>query len=569
MRYIVLATDYDGTLADDGIVSSHVIAFLERLRHSGRRLVMVTGRELPDLQRVFTRLDLFERVVVENGALLYNPASRENRLLTQPASAKLVERLKEKGVTNLSTGEAIVALWRPHEQEAIDAIRDLGLELQITFNKGAVMILPSGVNKMTGLVSALKEMKISRHGVVGVGDAENDHAFLGYCHCAVAVANAIPSLKDEADLVTQSSHGEGVAELIEELLEDDLSFVSPRLVRHNILLGKAQNEEHTISPYGTSTLVCGHSGSGKSTLIAGLVERIAEKGYQICLIDPEGDYELAEQFKTTGSAEHAPSLDHLEKSLEDADAQLAVNLVGVALEQRPALFGRILALVQEHRLRTGRPHWLIIDEAHHVFPTDWVATEGINLAGDLGSLILVAVHPGHVSPRVLRNLNMVVAVGREPVTLFREFCQATGRPVPAIQEEQLELSEGLVWSLVSDEVTRIKVEPPRIEHERHRRKYAQGQLEEERVFYFRGPENRLRLRADNLNMFVQIAQGVDDDTWLYHLKRGDFSRWLREAIKDREIAEAIQAVERGESLSASQSRAKIADIIQSKYTAAE
>ena len=59
MRYIVLATDYDGTLAHDGIVSSQVIASLERLRQSGRRLVMVTGRELPDLQRAFTRLDLF------------------------------------------------------------------------------------------------------------------------------------------------------------------------------------------------------------------------------------------------------------------------------------------------------------------------------------------------------------------------------------------------------------------------------------------------------------------------------------------------------------------------------
>ena len=46
------------------------------------------------------------------------------------------------------------------------------------FNKGAVMILPSGVNKATGLAAALEELGLSPHNVVGVGDAENDHAFL-------------------------------------------------------------------------------------------------------------------------------------------------------------------------------------------------------------------------------------------------------------------------------------------------------------------------------------------------------------------------------------------------------
>ena len=251
------------------------------------------------------------------------------------------------------------------------------------------------------------------------------------------------------------------------------------------------------------------------------------QGLSNLLIDPEGDYEQAEQFIATGGPEHAPSLDHLETGLSNPDAQLAVNLVGVPLGDRANLFGRILALIQEHRLRTGRPHWLIIDEAHHMFPTEWAATEG-DLAGDFGSVVLVTVHPEHVSPRALKNVNTVVAVGKEPDTLIREFCAAAGRPMPTIPPEELRSDEAFVWFVDSTQARRITTQPPRMAHDRHKRKYAQGQLEEERVFYFRGQENQLRLRAHNLTMFIQIADGVDDATWIFHLKRGDYSKWLRE-----------------------------------------
>jgi hypothetical protein len=38
--------------------------------------------------------------------------------------------------------------------------------------------------------------------------------------------------------------------------------------------------------------------------------------------------------------------------------------------------------------------------------------------------------------------------------------------------------------------------------------------------YFRGPEGRLNLRAKNLALFLQIAEGIDDSTWLHHLRAG-------------------------------------------------
>lgn len=197
VRYLALASDYDGTLAHDGVVDAATIEALERLRHSGRKLILVTGRELPDLESVFTRLDLFERIVAENGAVLYNPRSHEKRLLAQRPPGEFVENLRRRGVQNVSFGDVIIAAWRPCESATIEAIRESGLELQIVFNKDAVMILPSGTNKMTGLSAALDDLKLSRHNIVGVGDAENDHAFLGCCECSVAVANAIPCSSKE------------------------------------------------------------------------------------------------------------------------------------------------------------------------------------------------------------------------------------------------------------------------------------------------------------------------------------------------------------------------------------
>jgi HAD superfamily hydrolase (TIGR01484 family) len=222
MRYLALACDYDGTLATDGRVDARTLRALERARASGRRLLLVTGRQLDDLQSVFSRLDLFDRVVAENGALLYRPSTREETMLAEPPPEAFIAALRERGIDSLSVGRVIVATWQPHETAVLAAIRDLGLEWQVIFNKGAVMALPSGVNKATGLAAALEELGLSARNTVGIGDAENDQAFLSACGCAVAVANALPMLKERADWVTVGDHGAGVVELIEKLLADDL-----------------------------------------------------------------------------------------------------------------------------------------------------------------------------------------------------------------------------------------------------------------------------------------------------------------------------------------------------------
>lgn len=218
MRYLALAVDYDGTLAQDGKVAAATLAALERAKRSGRRLLLVTGREVDDLNRDFPQLDVFDRVVAENGGLLCRAGGRERVPLAPPAPAELVDRLREQGVNPLGVGEVVIATRQPHDVAVSAAIRELGLDLQMIFNKGAVMVLPAGVDKATGLAAALDELRLSPHNVIGVGDAENDQAFLSMCECSVAVANALPALKERCDLVTEASNGAGVEEVVNRLI---------------------------------------------------------------------------------------------------------------------------------------------------------------------------------------------------------------------------------------------------------------------------------------------------------------------------------------------------------------
>jgi hypothetical protein len=107
---------------------------------------------------------------------------------------------------------------------------------------------------------------------------------------------------------------------------------------------------------------------------------------------------------------------------------------------------------------------------------------------------------------------------------------------------------------------------PELQRRRHARKYSEGELGEDRSFYFRGPEGVLSLRVQNLSLFLQIAAGVDDRTWLHHLRAGAYSAWIRDAINDEDLADDFAAVERDRGLSAADSRARIKEAVDRRYT---
>jgi hydroxymethylpyrimidine pyrophosphatase-like HAD family hydrolase len=568
MRYLVLACDFDGTLATDGTVRDETFAALQRLRESGRKLILVTGREIDDLLKVFPRIDIFDRVVAENGALLYRPANREHKTLGEAPSAEFVQALRAAGISPLSVGHCIVSTWQPHESKVLETIRDLGLELQVIFNKGAVMILPSGVNKATGLEAALLELGLSPHNCVGVGDAENDHALIRLSECGVAVGNALPLVQERADWVTRGRNGDGVVQLIDKLIENDLADLEDRLSRHFIPIGtRADGGEVRLDPYGLAVLVAGSSGSGKSTFATSVLERLAGQGYQFCIVDPEGDYALFEGTIVLGDKERPPTVAGALEVLEQPNRNVVVNLLGLALAERPAFFARLLPGLQDLRSRTGRPHWIVVDEAHHLLPapSDLVS---VTLPRTLAGMMLITVHPEHVSPAVLGSIDVVIAIGGSADPTLRAFGEAVGERPPATLPATAGPGEALLWRRrpQARAPVMLRTLPPKSEHRRHVRKYATGELGEDKSFYFRGLDGQLNLRAQNLGMFIQLADGVDDPTWLHHLRSGDYSRWFREAIKDEGLAAEAAGVERQADLAPRQSRELIKAAIERRYT---
>lgn len=565
MRYHVLAADYDGTLAHAGRISDTTWAALHRLCDSGRKLVMVTGRELDDVLALIREPELFARIVAENGAVLYRPATKEVRMLAEPPPPRFVEELRARGVDQLAAGRVIVASREPHQDTVLHAIRDLGLELQVIFNKGAVMVLPSGVNKATGLAAALGELGLSPHNAVGVGDAENDHALLLACECGVAVGDALPALRDKADLVTAGCAGDGVAELIDRLVADDLAEVAPRLARHRIAIGKLDHAAITFDPYAANIMVCGTSGSGKSTLTTGLLERLCQASYQFAIVDPEGDYASLELAAVLGSQQREPLVGEVIDVVREPSHNVVANLLGVAASQRPECFARLLAALAEVRVRTGRPHWLVVDEAHHVLPAARQPAGDPVVVPSRG-VIYVTVHPGSVAPSILTTLDTLLVVGERPHETVVELCKAAGLAVPAIRAtERLPTGQALYWRIGTPDTAVIQIDPPKHERTRHSRKYAEGNLGHARSFYFRGPDARLNLRAHNLVLFVQLGEGVDDDTWEHHRRNGDYSRWFRDEVKDEQLAGEAEVIERS-SLTASDSRAAIRAAVERRYT---
>lgn len=563
MYYFALAADYDGTLAHDSAVAPSTVEALNALKASGRRLILVTGRELPHLQAAFPDWAIFDRIVAENGALLFAPESREERPLAQAPPTEFVKSLIDRGVAPLSVGRSIVATWEPHQATVLEAIHQFGLELEIVFNKGAVMVLPSGVNKASGLAAALDDLGLSSHNVVGVGDAENDHAFLRACGLSVAVANALGAVKEIADLVTDGDHGLGVEQLVRLMIDKDEELDVRR--RSHFSLTPDPDMAWSLGPRDIA-LIAGSSGFGKSSLVTAVTERLREREFQFCLLDPEGDHEGLEGAVTVGGGEVAPKIDQVLEVLAEPRDNAVVNTLAVKVEDRPDVFAELYPKLATMRARTGRPHWLLVDEAHHLAPRH---RDGASLAlgRKASGMMLVTVQPDEISPDILADVTVVLGIGPDAGDAIERWCRITGRPAPDLGPMP-ERHQLLYWRPDGEAgPTIIDSIAPRQEHKRHSRKYAEGHLDEERSFYFRGPKRALNLRADNLQVFLQMAEGVDDDTWDFHLRRGDYSKWFEGRIQDEELAREAASIEEDQSLPPGESRKRIAEVVTRRYTA--
>ena len=484
MRYFALATDYDGTIAHAGTVSESTLQALRKLKTSGRKLVLVTGRFVGDLQQVFPHFPVFHRIVAENGAVLHLPDSGQTKLLADPLPASFIAALRKAGIP-FDVGSCIVSTCVPHDAVVLKIIRDLGLELKVVYNKGSVMVLPSGVNKATGLMAALAGLCISPHNTVAVGDAENDHALLSSCAVAVALQNAIPTLKEEADLVTDQPEGSGVESLIEQILSSDLAEVPGRRSFSSIpLWTTAAGRELSVDSFTSSFLIAGPSASGRSTLVHSLLETMLKRGFQVCLVDPEGDYEQAEGILSLGAPGRPPDLPEISKALESPSTSIAINLLGLSIDERPPFFSALLTRLQEIRAKFGRPHWIIFDEAHHLMPSSWQP----NYPALLDGIVLVTVHPEAISLMALKSIKGALAVGDAPESTLEKFRAAAGLPAAGPlwpTEPRKDTGNVVAWfpyerDLDRQGPTALQVRHPTRELRRHKRKYAVGELGEDK-----------------------------------------------------------------------------------------
>jgi hypothetical protein len=276
------------------------------------------------------------------------------------------------------------------------------------------------------------------------------------------------------------------------------------------------------------------------------------------VVDPEGDYEQFEGMLGIGNSDRAPTAEEVLELLQKPDANVVVNLLGIPLHDRPAFFSSLLPRIQELRSRTGRPHWLVLDEAHHLLPAAWQPAAS-TLPRELGGMLLITVHPEHLSPAILAAVDTAIAVGGDHLETLEPFAgerEGADRPLAP--------NEIFVWS--AGRFERLQMLPAKAARRRHRRKYAAGDVHE-KAFVFRGPDGKLALRAQNLTIFLQMAEGIDEETWLHHLRQRDYSQWFRRDIKDEALADEAEEIERLSD--PARSRVRMREAIEKRYTLPE
>jgi hydroxymethylpyrimidine pyrophosphatase-like HAD family hydrolase len=442
MRYTAIALDYDGTIAHDGRVPAAVLEGLRRLRASRRKLLLVTGRELEELLGIFPEIGVFDLVVAENGALLYRPDNGERRELGDPPPETLIDALKASGIP-LSVGHTILATIRPHETVVLEAIADLGLEQQVIFNKGAVMCLPPGCNKASGLRHALAELGLSARNVVAAGDGENDHALLDMAEYSVATANAIGTLKEAADRVTQRTHGEGVLEIIEALLDSDLAALPPKKRRRALCIGKDLDGADVILPSRRASLVIAGDPRHTTQLGTAILARLCKAGYQVCVLDTRGDYLDFQQAVVFGTLDNPPEVDEVLTALEKPDVQTVVCLAAVAAAERRNFLEKLLVPLRRLRALTGRPHWILVDEAHDLLPASARAEESASEGAE--NTIYASDDASALSPAILAAVDGIAACGAGARVVLESLARALAWDAAAMPERDAQEGEAIVW----------------------------------------------------------------------------------------------------------------------------
>jgi hypothetical protein len=302
------------------------------------------------------------------------------------------------------------------------------------------MVLPSGVNKATGLRAALRQFDLSTHNTVGIGDAENDHAFLDMCECSAAVADALPALRAHADLTMSGGAGVGVAELCELLLANDLRDAGLRPDHRAVTIGFGDDGREAAVPiFGRNLLLAGAGGDGKS-LAHAILESLAGRRYQICVVDPEGNFPCMGPCLVLGDRSQFSPVQEVVQVLKRPKQGVVVNVASVPPPERDEHVRRLMSELLRLRADFGRPHWIVLDQAQNMFSGSKAALP----TPDWG-LLLISEQPERVSPEVLAGVDSFIVAGDKAPEALRRLAEKASLPAPLPISRAPRSDEALLW----------------------------------------------------------------------------------------------------------------------------
>jgi hydroxymethylpyrimidine pyrophosphatase-like HAD family hydrolase len=539
MHRRVLAFDFDGTLAEQGAVPLPLQVALERLRTAGYALFLVTGRQsesvaLGALGAVFTG------IVWENGAVLYHSATEEVYLPFGVVDPRLVEALEAAGIP-LDRGLASVSTWAPHAAAVWRVLNEWRSDVVVAHNKGAVMILPAGATKRTGLERLLGMCGFSPRNLASFGDGENYLSLLELGEFGVAVADAVPSLKVAADLVTTQPGPAGVLEVLEAYWLKGFTPAVPQRRERQIPLGENESGNAVCLPgaalAGGNLGIFGDSGSGKSWVAGLLAEGMHYAGYQVFLVDPEGDFRglraLPGIVALDGDQKSLPSPALVAALLETVTVSVVLDLCAYPVAHRVDYVTDLLRALRSLKERKFRPHWIVLEEAQSFLPPsggDPLTVLLPMLPG--GGWAFISYRPDRLASPVLEALHRCLLTRLSEPEAIQTVRKVFSSQLP---DSPADIPRGYAW-LCHERLVLLRPSARRVPHIRHLYKYLDTPLPRHKRFHFRNGQGYIGKEVASLLEFLQLLPGLPIESLTYHQARGDFAAWADGALGDGELA---------------------------------
>lgn len=572
MKFGILALDYDGTIARDGVLDPDVRSAIAEVRTRGIVVVLVSGRILSDLKRATGGIEFVDAVVAENGAVLALPNGRTRPLGDPPPQAFLAE-LHRRGI-QFATGECVVDADASSGQQILTVIRELELPLVMLFNRSRLMILPQAISKGTGLRELLHILRLSPHNAIAIGDAENDHELLAACEIAVAAGWGSVVLQRQADEVLRGDGPRAVAAYIRQVAKS-ARLPHVKIGRHRIALGIADDGNPVSYPAipGRNILIVGDPHMGKSWANGLLCEQMILQGYCVCIIDPEGDYSGLESLPgvlVLGRADPPPDLPEVARALRHFDLSVVIDLSHQDYTQKVRYMGALLPMLASHRRSTGLPHRIVVDEAHYFLQEPNVKEL---LDFELGSYTIITYRPSDLHTDLRHKIEVIIAKRltspNEVQTLLsiaglKQTEQNWSATLAALARDEAALLLGTEEA--GAQLRRFKLLPRLTAHVRHKTKYFDVQVPANEGFFFNDCGKTVDSPARSLEQFASHLADKPMSCLDAHVRRGDFSQWIAGVFHDDRLASDVRKVEQRYRLEHLQDvRQPIATLIQQRY----